>query len=226
MNTTCYGFAELETTAREARFYFDYNPITGAFSVSNRTLSYYDPRAPKKKTISKVGKYKVVEWLGRSIQVHRLAWLMYYGYYSQLVIDHIDRNPENIAINNLREVTYAQNSQNRKTFSSNKLGIPGVSKRGSRFVSRIIANGELVYLGSFSTSEEASAAYEEAKLKYHIKPEDRPFGNKLPFDYWYMFDDDPLEDKIGRHMSIKSDLMRRGIAPLSDDPDVLRWTPF
>lgn len=45
---------------------------------------------------------------------HRIVWLLFnYKIDSKLVIDHIDRNPSNNFIDNLRLVTQAENNQNK-----------------------------------------------------------------------------------------------------------------
>tara|TARA_R110000868_G_C10534448_1_gene734340 strand:- start:41 stop:529 length:489 start_codon:yes stop_codon:yes gene_type:complete len=56
---------------------------------------------------------------------HRFIYLMFYGYMPK-VIDHIDRNPSNNKIENLREVTQSQNLCNKSIQSNNKSGIKGV----------------------------------------------------------------------------------------------------
>lgn len=60
-------------------------------------------------------KYQIIvlDIKGHTISAHRAAWAMYYGYFPEKVIDHIDNNPLNNRIDNLRAVTYSENSMNR-----------------------------------------------------------------------------------------------------------------
>lgn len=91
-----------------------------------------------------------------------------------LVIDHIDGNGLNNCRANLRVVTIAQNSQNRKGASRrNKTsGIRGVSWDQSRQKWRatvaISENGKpkQLYLGRFSTIEEAAVAAVAGRRKH------------------------------------------------------------
>lgn len=59
---------------------------------------------------------------------HRVVWFLCHGEDpGEFVIDHIDGNPSNNKISNLRKVTLQQNSRNRKPSTNSKLGILGVS---------------------------------------------------------------------------------------------------
>ncbi len=76
------------------------------------------------------------------------------------VIDHIDRNRSNNAIENLRAVTFSQNSANRAAKSKNKSGFTGVywNELGKKWQASIVANGRTHYVGLFATAQEAAKA--------------------------------------------------------------------
>ena len=57
---------------------------------------------------------------------HRLAWFYVHGYFPENDIDHIDRNPKNNQILNLREVSRSCNLRNCGNPKSNKSGVKGV----------------------------------------------------------------------------------------------------
>ena len=99
----------------------------------------------------------------RAYRAHRLAWLYMYGAWPSSGIDHVDRNPLNNAISNLREATPAQNMANvaatGHTFDT----------AHGKFRAQIKADGKNVYLGLFDTAEAASAAYREAAKRIRGK---------------------------------------------------------
>ena len=77
-------------------------------------------------------------------------------------IDHIDRNPLNNNIENLRVVTNQQNSWNadRKGYY--------LDKATGKYLARIGVDGKQKYLGMFVSEEDARDAYLNAKAEYHI----------------------------------------------------------
>lgn len=104
----------------------------------------------------------------KSYKLHRLIWLWHKGELPKLDIDHIDGNPSNNRIENLREVTPSQNMQNqRKPRKTNKLGYQGVYQVKNRFRTSITLNGKVKNIGYFDTPEEAHNAYLLEKRKLH-----------------------------------------------------------
>ena len=82
------------------------------------------------------------------------------------MIDHIDNNPSNNIVKNLRWCSQKDNVCNRDKQINNTTGFKGVSfnKRHNKYHAQININGKKKYLGLFETAEEASVAY-EAKAK-------------------------------------------------------------
>ena len=106
--------------------------------------------------------YRRIQIYGEKYAAHRLAWLVIHECDpGDLTIDHKDRNKDNNVITNLRATT--QKKQNENKLPRKK----GVSKCGNRFQARITVNGKTRSLGCFGTSEEAEAAYIDAKIKEH-----------------------------------------------------------
>ena len=101
-------------------------------------------------------------------KLHRLIWLWHKGELPKLDIDHIDGNPSNNRIENLREATPSQNMQNqRKPRKTNKLGYQGVYQVKNRFRTSLTINGKVKNIGYFDTPEEAHQAYLLEKRKLH-----------------------------------------------------------
>jgi hypothetical protein len=70
-------------------------------------------------------------FLGKSYKVHRIVWQLHFGDIpSGLLVDHIDGNPSNNNVKNLRLVTHVENATNRRQTSACKTGVTGVSFRG------------------------------------------------------------------------------------------------
>lgn len=101
---------------------------------------------------------------------HRLIFMMHYGYLPKL-IDHIDGNPLNNRIENLREATVAQNMMNSKLFLNNTSGAKGVewSKRLKKWTVRIQIDGKRKYFGSYYDIQVAKFVAETMRHKYHGK---------------------------------------------------------
>lgn len=106
---------------------------------------------------------------GQRYFAHRLAWLYVHGYMPDGYIDHINGNPADNRISNLRPVTPMGNSQNRrKQQRGYASGLLGAAKgRRGNWVARIRVNRKTVYLGEFKTPELAHTAYVAAKRRLH-----------------------------------------------------------
>jgi len=103
---------------------------------------------------------------------HRLAFIYVHGDDTGLnYIDHIDGNPSNNKITNLRSGTQSENMQNRKKCQINNKssGLLGVCFHNgtNKFMAEIKANEKKIYLGLFNTPEEAHQAYLNKKRQIH-----------------------------------------------------------
>lgn len=82
-------------------------------------------------------------------------------------VDHKDGNGLNNQRDNLRNCTHTKNKYNSKMYSTNKLGVKGVSLFRGKFRATIQHSGQWVWLGDFKNLLEAKLAHETAALKYH-----------------------------------------------------------
>jgi hypothetical protein len=91
---------------------------------------------------------------------HRLAWLYVYGEHPKNLIDHINRNPDDNRICNLRLATSSQNQQNTKVRKDNLYGEKGISysAKETKWRARISKNGKTIDLGRFKSIEAAIKA--------------------------------------------------------------------
>jgi hypothetical protein len=113
--------------------------------------------------------YRRITIEGRPYLAHHLAWLYEKGKWCRRVIDHQDGNPSNNRWSNLRSATRSQSNANRRIQRNNACGFKGVSREGRRWCARVNKNGRPHRLGTFSTPQEAHAAYAKAARKLHGK---------------------------------------------------------
>lgn len=99
---------------------------------------------------------------------HRLIFLFHHGYMPKY-IDHIDGNPANNKIENLRDVTNGQNQQNRKVNENNKSGYKNVhwSNSMKKWCVQITVNEEVKTVGFYECVDAAGSAAQDARNKLH-----------------------------------------------------------
>lgn len=116
---------------------------------------------------SKSGIYETVTLEGKSQYAHRLIFLWHHGYLPSS-IDHIDGNPRNNRIENLRGATHGQNHGNRKKPVNNTSGFKGVSwhKKSNKWCASIKVKYQQIYLGLYENPSVAAEAYASAAKKY------------------------------------------------------------
>lgn len=161
---------------------FDYNPENGLLTWKNRpehhfrTLkgwrTFHARFAGKPAGCVDAKGYIRILIDGHGVRAHRIVWLMCHGEEALGEIDHINGNPADNRIENLRLVTNWQNSRNRKTPKQNTSGRVGVAWRQDlgRWEATIgVGSGKSKSLGAYDTKEEAIAARRGAEivLEYH-----------------------------------------------------------
>jgi hypothetical protein len=158
---------------------FNYDPNTGVFT--NRIDRAYNAKAGAKADYSAARGYRQIGIGPYKYYAHHLAWLIVHGVWAD-EIDHIDGNPSNNAIANLRLATRSQSSANG-CYPGDLLDSRGVSldRRGRKRPWRayIKVHDRNIYIGSFHTKEEARAAYLEAADRYFGE---YAYHNRAPTD--------------------------------------------
>lgn len=153
-------------TVEELKRYLNYEPETGIFT--------WKEKASRSTTVgSRAGNtrpdgYVVITLKGRKYLAHRLAWLYVYGVWPTCIVDHIDRNPNNNRISNLRDVTAKQSSYNTGMFSTNSSGVKGVGRSCGKWQANLSYMGEKFYLGTFNTAEEAASVLQAFKNEHGL----------------------------------------------------------
>lgn len=114
--------------------------------------------------------YQRVKVDGAMYMAHRLIWLYVYGVMPSNHIDHIDGNPANNRIENLRDATNTENMENqRRHLKNNKTGFLGVSfvEARRKYRAQIWVGPRRIHIGYYDTAEDAHAAYVIEKRKVH-----------------------------------------------------------
>jgi hypothetical protein len=112
--------------------------------------------------------YSEVTVDGRRYQCHRVIYTLHTGENPKYV-DHIDGDPTNNRIENLRAATNQENSFNACIPKNNTSGIKGVAwhKASNKWRAYITTKLGPKYLGYFTDIETAAAAITKARELYH-----------------------------------------------------------
>jgi hypothetical protein len=103
-------------------------------------------------------------------RLHRLFFYWKHNYLPPIV-DHIDRNPFNNKIENLRDLDMSGNSRNsskRKNASSKYKGVSWC-KRSQKWKAVITINLKRKFLGSFLDEDDAGQAYNDKIRELHLE---------------------------------------------------------
>jgi hypothetical protein len=111
--------------------------------------------------------YKKMSLNRKTVYVHHAIFLYHHGYLPKY-IDHIDNNPLNNKIENLRPSTQSQNLGNSRIRRNNTSGYKGVTfrKDTGKWQAAVMINAKHISLGSHVTKEEAYEAYIAGSKKY------------------------------------------------------------
>ena len=113
--------------------------------------------------------YLVCNYDGQRIYVHRLTWYLHYGYWPKR-LDHINRIKTDNRIENLREATAEQSSQNRNFlggYLSKCIYFDPTHQSPKKYRVRVQANGNRRHIGWYATEREAKDAAAAALQAHH-----------------------------------------------------------
>jgi hypothetical protein len=115
--------------------------------------------------------YKVGSIQNRHFLAHRIAWAIVHGEWPN-VIDHINGNPSDNRLTNLRSVDWTENSCNSRVSSRNTSGHTGVvwSNASGKWAAQITVRGSNKFIGVFSDKNDAVAARKAAERELGFHP--------------------------------------------------------
>jgi hypothetical protein len=153
-----------DLSAELVRLLLDYDLDTGVFR--------WKVRVAKRVRVGDVAgidgvRERRISILGRQHLAHRVAWLYVYGEWPKQVIDHINRNPFDNRIANLRDVSQRENVLNSSLSRANKSGTTGVRwiDGRKRWRAEIMINRKAINLGYFAAKADAEQARRVAEAE-------------------------------------------------------------
>lgn len=146
----------MKHTIEELKEVFSYSEDSPSGIIRNSTGKPYGSRHHS-------GRWNLI-YQSKNYQVHRLVYALCHDKWPDKQIDHIDGNPLNNRIENLRDVDGKTNALNRKAkgYYFHKLS--------GKYQCQISMDGEWTNLGLYEDEELAALIAEEAKIKFHNPP--------------------------------------------------------
>lgn len=161
----------------------EYTPSTGRLTWKRRDPSYFTKgrysadRAAAAWNSKNAGKeaftaldnhgYRQGRVFDRPVKAHRVIWSLVHGEWPS-EIDHVNGDRSDNRLCNLRCVSHADNQRNQRIRKNSSSGVLGVSRasKSDRWRARIKVDFQEIFLGHFTTFDEAVAARREAERRF------------------------------------------------------------
>src|SRR6185437_3810498 len=156
-------------TQERLRELFSFDPEVGVFVWKNPTSRRIKRGSVAGYTRPNEG-YVRIKVDGKLYYAHRLAWVYMFGELDDSVfIDHIDNDPTNNAIKNLRLASYRENMLNTPLRRTNTSGVKGISwsKQKNKWVARLAMNKKIFHVGFFDLVSDAAEAIRTYRENLH-----------------------------------------------------------
>ncbi len=152
----------------------DYDASDGTFKWKYRqdASKAWNTRWPGKNAgFARKDGYVLIRINNKRYLAHRLAWFLHHGTWPNLFLDHINKNPNDNRIENLRECTTAENGWNRNAQSNASTGFKNVNvdRNRNKYQVKVSAYGKTHWVGYFNTIEESIEARDKYLKQLHGK---------------------------------------------------------
>lgn len=157
----------------------DHDPATGLLTWKVRPSHYFDSEARQrawndlwagKRALSTPDTkgYLRGQVCGVKTLAHRVCFAIFHGHWPVGEIDHINGDPADNRIENIREVSHHENMRNTCLSSANTSGVAGVTqdRRTGRWRSHIKMRGHQIHLGNYDHKDDAIAARRAAEAEF------------------------------------------------------------
>jgi len=165
---------------------------------------HYDILKKLKPSLGAGARYPIINIKGTPITVHKFIWnvLLKREIPEEMIVDHVDGDPLNFTLENLRVVTYSQNNHNKTSKGSKVSQYRGVGINGNNWAARFGTK----YLGNAQTVEDAAKIWDA----YIIKHVDRN-SLHLNFEYTDEQKDDIVKQPDRQKAEKKGDDLPKGV---------------
>lgn len=144
--------------------YLSYSPESGEFTWIKRPSNRVRVGC-RAGTASTDRGHRQIRLLGTIYKEHRLAWLYVHGEWPCEEIDHINQDPSDNRLENLRLASHLVNCRNMPRQKNNTSGVTGVrwDEDKQAWRARIYVLGREIHIGRFKTKRQAISARREAE---------------------------------------------------------------
>jgi len=157
----------IPTLLKECKKRINYNSLTGEFTWKSNRIKANIGQPLGSISHGYMAVSMTINKKRNNYLLHRIAWLMTYGYWPTY-LDHINEVKSDNRISNLRECTQSQNNANRGPLTNNSTGLRGVYKSWCNgFISKICYNGENHHIGMFKDKFKAARAYDKKMVELY-----------------------------------------------------------
>lgn len=165
---------EMFTVTEDGRLFWKQRPSSHFMQSAKRSAEHicanWNARYAGTEAIAHVAPYghKTGRINDRLFYAHRIVWAMHTGMWPENEIDHINGDPADNRIENLRDVSHKQNLRNQGMPSNNTSGVVGVRfyRPRSKWTASIGVDGKFIHLGYYDTKDKAIAARLEANARH------------------------------------------------------------